>query len=71
MRAAWRDSIAARERLRVTADAYSELDAERVLVLNRSSGRGWASRLSVERTDTDEATGSHRRGVSRRTEMER
>ena len=45
--------------LRALADAYRELDDERVLVLTRRSGRGKASGLELERLGTRGATIFH------------
>ncbi|MGH2984245.1 MAG: hypothetical protein ACRDK5_08335 [Solirubrobacterales bacterium] len=45
----WRGFLSAREEYRVEADAYRELDRERVLVLTGGSGRGKTSGLELGR----------------------
>jgi ketosteroid isomerase-like protein len=58
----WRDWLSAWEDFRVEADEYRELDAERVLVLVRSTGRGRTSGLDVGEMRTMGATLFHIRG---------
>lgn len=52
MAGAWREVLAAWEGLRVEAEEYRELDDERVLVLNRNTGRGKTSGLELGRMHT-------------------
>ena len=47
----WTRWLGAWEDFRVEADEFREVDEERVLVLDRSSGRGRASGLQVGRTN--------------------
>jgi ketosteroid isomerase-like protein len=43
----WRDFLSSWEDLRIEADEFRELDAERLLVLNHFSGRGKTSGVDV------------------------
>jgi ketosteroid isomerase-like protein len=52
MASAWRDFLTAWANLRIDAEAYLELDDERVLALTRSSGRGKTSGLEIPRSWT-------------------
>ena len=45
--AAWRDFLSAWEGYRIGVEEYRELDAERVLVLTKRSGRGQTSGLEA------------------------
>lgn len=47
MKQAWREFLRAWEGLRMEVDEYRELDAERVLVLQRLTGRGKTSGLEL------------------------
>ena len=58
----WRDFLGAWEELRVDADEYRELDAERVLVLAHWSGRGKTSGLELGEMRTKSASLFHVRG---------
>jgi ketosteroid isomerase-like protein len=58
----WRGFLSAWEEFRGEADAYRELDRERVLVLNHWTGRGRTSGLDVGRMQTNAATLFHVRG---------
>ena len=51
-----RDWLSAGEDVRIWADAYREIDEERVLVLVYASGRGKTSGLEVGQLGTREAT---------------
>lgn len=57
-----RDFLSAWEDFRADVDGYRELDDERVLVLLRFSGRGKASGLALEETQTKGADLFHLRG---------
>jgi ketosteroid isomerase-like protein len=52
----FRNILAAWEDVSATAEEYRELDNERVLVLDRRSGRGKASRLEIAEVLTEGAT---------------
>jgi ketosteroid isomerase-like protein len=52
MASAWRDFLTAWTDLRIDAEAYLELDDERVLSLTRSSRRGKTSRLDIPQSWT-------------------
>jgi ketosteroid isomerase-like protein len=56
------DYLGAWEDHRLLADEYRELDAERVLVLMRQSGRGKASGLNLSQMETKRASVFHIRG---------
>jgi ketosteroid isomerase-like protein len=56
---AWRDYLRAWDAWRVEAEEYRELDDERVLVLDRRSGRGKLSGLELEDMLTGGATLFH------------
>jgi ketosteroid isomerase-like protein len=58
----WREFLGAWEQLRVEADEYRELDAERVLVLAHWSGRGKTSGLELGQMRTKSASLFHIRG---------
>jgi ketosteroid isomerase-like protein len=58
----WREFLEAWEELRVEADEYRELDAERVLVLAHWSGRGKTSGLELGQMSTKSASLFHVRG---------
>jgi ketosteroid isomerase-like protein len=58
----FRDLVGAWEEWRPRADAYRELDGERVLVLDHFSGRGKVSGLEIGRTRTEGAVLFHLRG---------
>jgi ketosteroid isomerase-like protein len=58
----FRDVVSAWEDYRVEAEAYRELDDERVLVLTRNRGRGKTSGLDLDRLLTDKANIFHLRG---------
>jgi ketosteroid isomerase-like protein len=58
----WREFLGAWEELRVEADEYRELDAERVLVLAHWSGRGKTSGLELGQMRTKSASLFHIRG---------
>jgi ketosteroid isomerase-like protein len=55
MASAWRELLSAWADLRIDVQEYRELDAERVLVLTRSSARGKASGLKLPEAWTDGA----------------
>jgi hypothetical protein len=55
MTQAWREFLSAWADIRVEAEGYRQLDDERVLVLTRSSGRGKASQIELDRTWTNGA----------------
>jgi ketosteroid isomerase-like protein len=57
-----RDFLGAWERLRVEADEYRELDAERVLVIAHWSGRGKTSGLELGEVRTKSASVFHVQG---------
>jgi ketosteroid isomerase-like protein len=48
----WREILRAWDDLRATAEEYRELDAERVLVLTRNTGRGKTSGLELGQIQT-------------------
>jgi ketosteroid isomerase-like protein len=52
MSKAWRDFLVAWEDFRMEVEEYRELDDERVLVLQRHTGRGKASGLEIGRVRT-------------------
>jgi ketosteroid isomerase-like protein len=52
----FRNVLTAWENVTATAEEYRELDSERVLVLDRRSGRGKASRLEIAEVLTEGAT---------------
>lgn len=58
----WRSFLSAWEGFRPEANEYRELDAERVLVLSRYSGRGKTSGLELGQIGTKGATVFHVRG---------
>jgi ketosteroid isomerase-like protein len=58
----WREILSVFEELRAEADEYRALDAERVLVLVRFSGRGRTSGLEVGQMQTKGANVFHLRG---------
>jgi len=62
MAEAWRGILSSWEDLRVEAEEYRELDDERVLVLNRFSGRGKTSGVEVRQLWTKAASLFHVRG---------
>jgi ketosteroid isomerase-like protein len=62
MATGWRGVLSAWEGHRGEADAYRELDGERVLVLVRISGRGKTSGLELGQIHTKGATLFHLRG---------
>jgi ketosteroid isomerase-like protein len=49
---AWSDVLSAWENFRMEAEEYREIDAERVLVLHRASGRGKTSGLDIAQVGT-------------------
>src|SRR5450432_249140 len=51
----WRDFIAAYDDFAVTVEEYREIDARRILVLIRFSGRGKASGLEIGNMSTRNA----------------
>jgi ketosteroid isomerase-like protein len=59
---AFRDRLGTWEDVRVEADEYRELDAERVLVLDHRSGRGKTSRLEIGQLGARGAMLFHVRG---------
>jgi ketosteroid isomerase-like protein len=56
---AWRAWLSAWEDVRVGVDEYRDLDNERVLVLQRKSGRGKHSGLEIGDMDAESATVCH------------
>jgi ketosteroid isomerase-like protein len=58
----WTENRQSFEEFHTVADAYRELDAERVLVLSRLWGRGRKSQLEVGRTETEGASVFELRG---------
>jgi ketosteroid isomerase-like protein len=62
MAKAWRDFLAAWEDFHAEPEEYRELDAERVIVLTRQSGRGRTSGLEIGPTETKVASLFHVRG---------
>jgi len=62
MAAGFRDWVNAWHGYYTQADEYRELDAERVLVLNHSGGRGRASGLNLGAMQAEGATLFHVRG---------
>jgi ketosteroid isomerase-like protein len=55
----WRDWLSAWEEYRTEVDEYRELDGERVLVLDRRSGRGKTSGLEIGQVRTKGASVLH------------
>lgn len=62
LEANWREFQGAWEDYGMNAEAYRQLDDERILVMVRLSGRGKASGLEVAQTGTRAATIFHVRG---------
>jgi ketosteroid isomerase-like protein len=58
----WRSWLDAWENFRAGAEGFRQVDDQRVLVLNSFSGRGKASGLEVERSQTKGASLFHVRG---------
>jgi ketosteroid isomerase-like protein len=59
MAEAWRDYLSTWEEYRTAVDEYRELDAERVLVLSRRSGRGKTSGVDLGQMLTKGASVFH------------
>jgi hypothetical protein len=59
MAKAWREFLSAWEDYSIEAEECRELDDERVLVLDRRSGRGKTSSLEIERVDAGDALVFH------------
>jgi ketosteroid isomerase-like protein len=59
---AFRDRLGTWEDVRVEAEEYRELDAERVLVIDHRSGRGRTSGLEIGQLETTSANLFHIRG---------